>query len=241
MLTTYTGLLPLGCGSPWLQKPLLNSNGSTLSPLTAPFINKAKDFTQYQIYKYYIYFVPLLSHKIMEEIYDRRSLVSEYVFSDKWSLPLTFGGLSIELGIQIQDFMWIHWNIRPARKLSFFFITLLLNYTLSPTKCHQIPTPCPALLVFPMPLFRSLLYIWYFACGLCCTAQRWWRMTFVINALTINCQIIAEAASWPLPYLRSVPFLSSSCPCNSPSAQRMPAMLDTLGQSSLWLELKWVI
>lgn len=33
-------------------------------------------------------------------------------------------------------------------------------------------------------------------------------MTFVINALTINCQIIAEPAPWPLLWLRSAPLPS---------------------------------
>lgn len=39
-------------------------------------------------------------------------------------------------------------------------------------------------------------------------AELWWKMTFVINALTINSHIIAEPACWPLPLLCFAPFPS---------------------------------
>lgn len=52
------------------------------------------------------------------------------------------------------------------------------------------------------------LYCILHICGLCGTAQRWWGMTSVINALTINCHIMAEPAFQTLPRLHSAPFPS---------------------------------
>lgn len=62
---------------------------------------------------------------------------------------------------------------------------------------NTLPISSPFhLRLFPdLLLCRAFTYVG----GLCGAAQRWWRMTFVIKALTINCQIIAETASWPLP------------------------------------------
>lgn len=115
---------------------------------------------------------------------------------------------------------------RLAGRVTYIFVKL--NYLLQ-NVIHSISA-------FKLGPFSRPLLDTSHQCALCGASRRWWKMTFVINALTINCQIIAEPACWPLPQLH----FPLQCPHNSRSVRRSAAASDALGQSSLWQELKWV-
>ena len=129
-----------------------------------------------------------------------------------------------------KTFLWGHLNTFPV---SFFSLPhRKANLNKSPHNIHSNIT-----FPFTDASSRPLLYTSYIY-GLRGAAQQWWRMTFVINALTINCHIITEPASWS----RSETLSPSSCLVHVKSALSLEhgCRVGRGGQSSLWRELKWV-